>query len=106
MKLNKNLKKTQNKSSSSGRIAIDSTLEVGRELVLVDSKRHMVNRISESDLMGSDWPKLFGQSEKPSSSDYHAPSTSNPHFTETPTTSLVEFSLPEKNFTQGKENLK
>lgn len=107
MKLNKNLKKSQNKSSTNGKIAIDSTLEVGQELILVDSKRHMANRSTDTDSMNSEWPRLFAHTEKPSSSDYHSAATSNPHFTETPTTSLVEYSIPEKNFIQGKirENL-
>lgn len=101
LKLSKNLKKNQMKSSANGKIAIDFRLEVGRELVLIDSKRQQLNRSSESDPVNSEWPRLFTHAEKPSSTDYHSASASNTHFIETPTTSLVEYSLPEKNFIQG-----
>lgn len=100
MKLSSNLKKSQNDSSASGKIAIDSTLEVGRELLLIDNKRNMLSRISETDSFNNDWPRRFTQTDKTQSSDNHATATSNQTY-ETPTTSLADYSIPEKNFIQG-----
>lgn len=101
VKLNKNLKKSQADSTISGKIAIDSTLEIGRELTLIDSKRQLPNRMGDTDATNAEWPRLFAHGDKSAAGDYHGTGASNPHFTETPTTSLVEYSLPEKNFIQG-----
>lgn len=105
LKLNKYLKKVPtDKYSTNGKIFLDSKLEVGKELVLVDNKKQLVtNRKSDADT-NLDWPRMYPHSDKSTSplSDYHSSGvSSNAHYNDTPSTSLVEYSMPEKNFIQG-----
>lgn len=105
LKLNKYLKKIPtDKYSTNGKICIDSKLEIGKELVLADNKKQlMANRRSDAD--SSDWPRMYTHSDKSTSplSDYHSTGVnSSGHYNDTPSTSLVEYSMPEKNFIQGK----
>lgn len=104
IKLNKYLKKSQSdKYSTNGKIAIDSKLEIGRELILVDNKKQLVSRKSDSDSLNAEWPRMFAHSDKATSqlADYHSAGASSTHFNDTSSTSLVEYSMPEKNFIQG-----
>lgn len=108
LKLNKYLKKiptdNDHKYSTIGKISIDPKLEIGRELVLAENKKQLItNRKSDAD--SSDWPRMYTHSEKSASplSDYHSTGvSSSAHYNDTPSTSLVEYSMPEKNFIQGK----
>lgn len=107
LKLNKYLKKVNaDKYSTNGKIFIDSKLEVGRELVLVDNKKQLIsNRKSDADNSNHDWQRMYSHSDKSTSplSDYHSAGVgSSAHYNDTPSTSLVEYSMPEKNFIQGK----
>lgn len=104
LKLNKYLKKAPiDKYSTNGKIFIDTKMEIGRELVLADNKKQSLNRKSESDASNSDWQRMFAHQDKNTSplTDYHSAGSSAAHFNDTPSTSLVEYSMPEKNFTQG-----
>lgn len=105
LKLNKYLNKTPtDKYANSGRIFIDNKLEVGLELALVEKKRLSNSRKSDNDAMNSEWQRMFSNQEKTSTapstpmSDYHG---AGGHVNDTPSTSLVEYSMPEKNFIQG-----
>lgn len=109
LKLNKYLSKTPtDKYSSNGRISIDNKLEVGQQLALVEKKRSSTSRKSDNDAMNSEWQRMFSNQEKtttaPSTpmSDYHgAGGMAGGHVNDTPSTSLAEYSMPEKNFIQG-----
>lgn len=106
LKLNKYLKKVDtDEYSTNGKIFIDSKLEIGRELVLVDSKKQLIsNRKSDADNSNLDWQRMYAHSDQSTSplSDYHAGGVgSSAHYNDTPSTSLVEYSMPEKNFIQG-----
>lgn len=109
VKLNKYLSKTPtDKYSNNGRIFIDNKLEVGQQLALVEKKRSSTSRKSDNDAMNSEWQRMFSNQEKtttaPSTpmSDYHGASgMAGGHVNDTPSTSLVEYSMPEKNFIQG-----
>lgn len=106
LKLNKYLKKVNtDKYSTNGKIFIDSKLEIGKELVLADSKKQLVsNRKSDAENSNLDWPRMYPHSDKSTSplSDYHSSGvSSSAHYNDTPSTSLVEYSMPEKNFIQG-----
>lgn len=106
LKLNKYLKKIPTgKYSTNGKIFIDSKLEIGKELVLVDNKKQPIStRKSDADNSHLDWQRMYTHSEKSTSplSDYHSTGvSSSAHYNDTPSTSLVEYSMPEKNFIQG-----
>lgn len=109
LKLNKYLSKTPtDKYSNNGRISIDNKLEVGQQLALVEKKRTSNSRKSDNDAMNSEWQRMFSNQEKtataPSTpmSDYHgAGGMASGHVNDTPSTSLAEYSMPEKNFIQG-----
>lgn len=109
LKLNKYLKKIPtDKYATNGKIFIDSKLEVGKELVLADIKKQpLTNRKSESENPNLDWQRMYTHSDKSTSplSDYHSTGVgSSAHYNDTPSTSLVEYSMPEKNFIQGSFN--
>lgn len=104
IKLNIYLKKAPiDKVATNGKIFIDKKLEIGRKLVLADTKKLSFNRRSDSDSSNSDWQRMFAHQDKNTSplSDYHTTGASATNFNDTPSTSLVEYSMPEKNFTQG-----
>lgn len=106
LKLNKYLKKIPtDKYATNGKIFIDSKLEIGKELVLADIKKQpLSNRKSESDNSNMDWQRMYTHSDKSTSplSDYNSAGVgSSAHYNDTPSTSLVEYSMPEKNFIQG-----
>lgn len=110
LKLNKYLKKIPtDKYATNGKIFIDSKLEVGKELVLADTKKQPLNnRKSESDNSNLDWQRMYAHSDKSTSplSDYHSAGVgSSAHYNDTPSTSLVEYSMPEKNFIQGERRI-
>lgn len=105
MKLNKYLgKNASDKTPPNGRISIDNFVEVINEIPLSENKRPTNARKSENDTINSDWQRMFvTNQEKTSSSsspmtDYH--SSGSGHVNDTPSTSLVEYSMPEKNFIQ------
>lgn len=110
LKLHKYMIKTPtDKYANNGRIFIDHKLEVGQELPLVERKRLSSSRKSDNDAMNSEWQRMFSNPEKnataPSTpmSDYHgAGGMGGVHVNDTPSTSLAEYSMPEKNFIQGK----
>lgn len=112
LKLNKYLSKTPtDKYANNGRICIDNKMEVGQELALVEKKRFSSSRKSDNDAINSEWQRMFGNPDKTSTapstpmSDYHgAGGMAGGHVNDTPSTSLVEYSMPEKNFIQGKSN--
>lgn len=108
LKLNKYLKKTTtDKYSTNGKIFIDSKLDIGKELVLAnDAKKQLIaNRKSDADNSNLDWPRMYAHSDNKSAmpmNDYHATGVNlSTHYNDTPSTSLVEYSMPEKNFIQG-----
>lgn len=107
LKLNKYLKKTStDKYSTNGKIFIDSKLDIGKELVLANDtkKQGIANRKSDADNANLDWPRMYTHSDKSASpmTDYHAGGVNlSTHYNDTPSTSLVEYSMPEKNFIQG-----
>lgn len=109
IKLNKYLRKAPSaekystKEAINGKIFIDSKVDIGKELILVDNKKQpLANR--KSDVENGDWQRMFSHSDKSSTSpmcDYISAGVSSTHFSDTPSTSLVEYSMPEKNFIQG-----
>lgn len=109
LKLNKYLSKMPaDKYANNGRIFIDNKLEIGQELALVEKKRLSNSRKSDNDAMNSEWQRMFSNQEKTSTapstpmSDYHgAGGMVGAHVNDTPSTSLAEYSMPEKNFIQG-----
>lgn len=107
LKLNKYLKKTStDKYSTNGKIFIDSKLDIGKELVLANEtkKQTIANRKSDADNTNLDWPRMYTHSDKSASplNDYHSAGVNlSTHYNDTPSTSLVEYSMPEKNFIQG-----
>lgn len=108
MKLNKYLSKIPaDKYTTNGKISIDTKCEIGQQLVLADKKRTLSARKSDHDSMNSDWQRMYANSDKNGLAsspmiDYH--SGGNQHVNDTPSTSLVEYSMPEKNFIQGNLN--
>lgn len=110
-KLNKYLRKAPSadkystKEATNGKIFIDSKIDIGKELILVDSKKQpLTNRKSDAETVNADWQRMFSHSDKSSASpmsDYISAGVSSTHFSDTPSTSLVEYSMPEKNFIQG-----
>lgn len=108
IKLNKYLKKTPNdKYSTNGKIFIDSKQEIGKEMILVDNKKQLLSN-RKSDVENTDWQRMFAHPDKSSASplsDYHSAGVSSTHFNDTPSTSLVEYSMPEKNFIQGNRTI-
>lgn len=113
IKLNKYLRKAPSndkystKEAINGKIIIDSELDIGKELILVDNKKQpLANRKSDVDGVNADWQRMFTHSDKSSTSpmsDYISAGVSSTHFSDTPSTSLVEYSMPEKNFIQGND---
>lgn len=105
LKLNKYLKKVPNdKFATNGKIFIDFKLEIGKELILADTKKQPItNRKSDADNANLDWQRMYTHADKSASpmSDYHSGVGANAHYNDTPSTSLVEYSMPEKNFIQG-----
>lgn len=108
LKLNKYLKKTStDKYSTNGKIFIDFKLNIGKELILTtDSKKQPVtNRKSDAaDNTNLDWQRMYTHSDRSVSplNDYHSAGVGlSTHYNDTPSTSLVEYSMPEKNFIQG-----
>lgn len=116
IKLNKYLRKApttdkySTKEAINGKIFIDSKLKIGEELILVDNKKQPItNRKSDVETGNADWQRMFSHSDKPSTSpmsDYISAGVSSTHFSDTPSTSLVEYSMPEKNFIQGNDQYK
>lgn len=105
LKLNKYIgKNSSDKSPPNGRISIDNYTEIINEVPLLENKRPLNARKLENDTTNSDWQRMFvTNQEKTSSSsspmtDYH--SSGSTHVNDTPSTSLVEYSMPEKNFIQ------
>lgn len=106
LKLNKYLKKIPtDKYATNGKIFIDSKLEIGKELTLIGHNKQLIStRKSDADNTNLDWQRMYTHSEKSTSplSDYHSTGVSlSAHYNDTPSTSLVEYSMPEKNFIQG-----
>lgn len=107
LKLNKYLKKTStDKYSTNGKIFIDSKLDIGKELVLTNDtkKQSIANRKSDTDNTNLDWPRMYSHSDKSASplNEYNSAGVNlSTHYNDTPSTSLVEYSMPEKNFIQG-----
>lgn len=107
LKLNKYLKKTStDQYSTNGKIFIDSKFDIGKELALAtDSKKQPLgNRKSDADNTNLDWPRMYTHSDKSASplNDYHSAGAGlSTHYNDTPSTSLAEYSVPEKNFIQG-----
>lgn len=113
LKLNKYLQKSAaDKLPSNGRIFIDNTPEIMKELSLIEAnKRLLGTRKSENDAQNVEWQRTYVNQEKSSSpstplTDYHSSGISSANVNDTPSTSLVEYSMPEKNFIQGKRKTK
>lgn len=110
LKLNKYLSKVPaDKYASNGKIYIDNKLEIGQELPLAEKKRMSSSRKSDNDALNAEWQRMFANQEKtgtaPSTplNDFHGGGTmAGGHVHDTPSSSLVEYSMPEKNFIQGK----
>lgn len=129
LKLNKYLSKsTANKYALTGKTGIDSKSGVCQEYVMLDkilqlNSRLVINnffafkkkiftnekhinsrhRKSECDSLNSDWQHMFDKAGLPPSPmvDFHPSSGASAHVQDTPSSSLVEYSMPEKNFVQG-----
>lgn len=116
IKLNKYLKKAPSidkhstKEAINGKIFIDPKVDIGKELILVDNKKQpLTNRKSDVEAANADWQRMFSHSDKSSTSpmgDYISAGISSTHFSDTPSTSLVEYSMPEKNFIQGNDGIR
>lgn len=101
IKLNKYIgKNSADKIPPNGRISVDNHSEIVNEILLAESKRLLTGRKSENDSSNSDWQRMFVTNQDKTSpmNDYH--NSCNPHANDTPSTSLVEYSMPEKNFIQ------
>lgn len=107
LKLNKYIgKNSVEKTLPNGRISIENNSDVVNEVPLAERTRTLSSRKTDNDASNSEWQRMFATNpEKTSSSsspmtDYH--SSGSAHVNDTPSTSLVEYSMPEKNFIQGK----